>query len=615
MMSGSPNAGLIVYTPSQLIAQVNALLKSGLSRVVVEGEIASLRVAGSGHTYFELRDAEAVLNCVLFKSDGIRVGIKPADGMKVRASGSLTVYKAFGRFQLVVEALEDAGEGELLRAFLALKKKLEAEGLFDPARKPPLPKWPKRLALLTSPEGAVLHDVLTILARRFPLLPVDLHRVPVQGREAAPAIIAALRRVIAAKRCDLVLIARGGGSLSDLAAFNDEALARAIAASPLPVVSAVGHETDYTIADFVASLRAPTPSAAAECIVPDRAELLDRLAHKARFLGRTMRERLRNEQQRVDEAERMLRAYAPAHGPLALSLEHLKTQLIASLRRCLSERRQRLEPSSSRLAAWPGALARKQSSALAFLNRRLERVRPGERIGHLARRLMALRSRLMPNLNRGRTRLEALANRLREAHPQRRLARWRQRLLPAPLKLLQGSQGSLLSFGRRLSVLRERLLRSEPSSRLRALDGRLGLAAGLLRRLPRHVLGRHSQKLDRLKAIPLGTALLSRFGEGKETLLMLVGALQSAMKARLEQERLALQQAEQGLRRLGPMETLRRGYAILLREGGQVLTRAQEAAPGQALSAILADGRLDVRVEHYEAHQGDRFLDSREPES
>ncbi len=575
-MNRNPSSAdsLPVFTPSALIQAVNSWLADAYPRVVVEGEIASLRTSNAGHTYFDLRDESAALPCALFARERRSLTIAPRNGMKVRASGRLMVYAGSGRFQLVVERLEDAGEGELLRAFLALKSRLEAEGLFDPARKPRLPKWPRRLALLTSRDGAVLHDVLTILARRFPLLPIELYPVPVQGPQAARAIIDALRRVIARGRCDVVLIARGGGSLADLSAFNDEALARAIAASPLPVVSAVGHETDFTIADFVASLRAPTPSAAAEMIAPDGAELLRWIDALGQSLRRHVLYALEGRQQRLDELERMLRAFAPAHGPLALALEHRRTRLGAALRQTFASRHRRLDPVLGRLVGRRGLLLRVRTAALTAAWERLRRRNPSLGIAALRLRLERLPHRLLPPLAPRRARLATLGARLDQCHPRRRFERWNRRLRLAPLRLLSAVQGSLAVKRRPPQALRERLLHCDFRPRLVGLRYRLeALAARLRRALP----GGLSQRRDDVRQ--RGARLLTAI---RETI--------AAFPPRLTQ-------ASLGLHRLGPHATLRRGYAILRDPEGRVVSRAAEAEPGQALSAVLADGALDLRVE------------------
>ena len=265
-----------ILTPSQLNTLARDLLEGAFPLVLVEGEIGNLSRPGSGHLYFTLKDARAQVRCALFKPKSQWLKFLPREGLKVVARGRLTLYEARGDYQLVCDSLEEAGEGALRRAFEELKAKLLAEGLFAPERKRPLPAFVRRLAVLTSPSGAVIRDIASVLRRRFPLVEVDLLPVPVQGEGAAAQVRAMLLRACACERYDVVLLARGGGSLEDLWAFNDEALARAIRACPVPVVSAVGHETDFTIADFAADLRAPTPSAAAELVVPSRLDLLRR---------------------------------------------------------------------------------------------------------------------------------------------------------------------------------------------------------------------------------------------------------------------------------------------------------------------------------------------------
>jgi exodeoxyribonuclease VII large subunit len=233
----------------------------------VAGEVSGFKAYPSGHWYFTLKDATAQVNCVMWRGRAERQRYQPREGDAVEAHGNVTLYETRGQFQLDVAWLEPAGEGALYQEFLRLKAQLEAEGLFAPERKRPLPRWPRVIGIVTSPAGAALRDILNILRRRFPLAAVIIAPAQVQGADAPPQIVAALQAV-AARAPDVVIVARGGGSLEDLWAFNDEAVARAIAACPVPVVSGVGHETDFTIADFAADLRAPTPSAAAELVTP-----------------------------------------------------------------------------------------------------------------------------------------------------------------------------------------------------------------------------------------------------------------------------------------------------------------------------------------------------------
>ena len=243
-----------VLRPSQLNALARDLLEGSFPQVWVEGEISNFSRPASGHAYFTLKDARAQVRCALFRSNAARLRFAPRDGMLVLARGRLTLYEARGDYQLVLEHLEEAGEGALRRAFEELKARLAAEGLFDTDRKRPLPAYTRRLAVITSPRGAAVRDVLSVLGRRFPLLEVEVLPVPVQGDGAAAQILDMLQRAGRSGRYDLILLTRGGGSLEDLWAFNDEALARAIVASPVPVVAAIGHEVDVSLADFAAGV-------------------------------------------------------------------------------------------------------------------------------------------------------------------------------------------------------------------------------------------------------------------------------------------------------------------------------------------------------------------------
>ena len=265
-------------TVTELSRLLRETLRSNplLSRVLVRGELADVSRTPNGHRFFTLRDEGAQIPCALFREAGEGLGFEPEDGMEVLASGDVELFARRGEVQLVVRALTPAGIGAFWASFQRTRRTLEAEGLLDAARKRPLPPFPRRIGLVTSEAGAVLHDVVTILRRRFPLAAVVLSPATVQGPEAAASLRDALLRV--QDRADLVILARGGGSLEDLAAFNEEGLARAIAACPVPVVSAVGHETDVTIADFVADVRAATPSAAAELVSPDAHELSAQVA-------------------------------------------------------------------------------------------------------------------------------------------------------------------------------------------------------------------------------------------------------------------------------------------------------------------------------------------------
>ena len=301
-----------VYTPSTLTRLARDLLEDTFPLIWIEAEISNCSRPASGHLYFNLKDAQAQVRCAMFKLKAQYLRFKPADGQRVLARARVSLYEARGEFQLIVEHMQEAGEGALLRAFEELKARLAAEGLFDAARKRRIPTAPRRIGVLTSPTGAAIRDVLHVIARRFPLAEIDILPVPVQGKDAPPAIVAMLRAASKAARHDVLLLTRGGGSIEDLWAFNDEGVARAIHASTIPVVSAIGHEIDFTIADFVADLRAPTPSAAAELLVADAADLRRRLERDRHVLASTLRRHLRALAQRIDHGQARLRMLHPS---------------------------------------------------------------------------------------------------------------------------------------------------------------------------------------------------------------------------------------------------------------------------------------------------------------
>ncbi|MHB1214580.1 MAG: exodeoxyribonuclease VII large subunit [Thiobacillus sp.] len=297
---------LPVLTVSELNRMARRALESQLPLLWVEGEVSNFMRAASGHWYFSLKDASAQVRCVMFRGRNQFADFTPANGDHVEIRALPSLYEARGEFQLGAEAIRRAGAGRLYETFLRLKAKLDAEGLFDPAKKRALPRFPRRIGIVTSPQAAALHDVLTALARRMPGLPVILYPTPVQGAGAGAQIAAAIRMAGERAECDVLLVCRGGGSLEDLWAFNDEAVARAIAASPMPVVSGVGHETDFTLADFAADLRAPTPTAAAELASPARQELLQQLGHLARQLQQHVARKQHSDMQRLDYLARRL---------------------------------------------------------------------------------------------------------------------------------------------------------------------------------------------------------------------------------------------------------------------------------------------------------------------
>lgn len=367
-----------VYTPSELNREARLHLEAGFPRLWVEGEISNLARPASGHLYFTLKDEKAQLRCALFRSNARNLSFRPENGQLVQVRGRLGLYEPRGDYQLISDTMEAAGEGRLRAAFEALKKALEKEGLFDPAHKRPLPTNIRRVVVVTSPTGAVIRDILHVLARRWPLAQVRLHPVPVQGDEAAPAIVRALAAANAHGWGEVVILGRGGGSLEDLWAFNEESVARAVHESRIPIVSAVGHETDVSITDFVADLRAPTPSAAAELVSPDGAALRTRFDASRDGLARRMTARLQAQGQRLDDLGERLRRQHPSRR-LALQqqqLEALRRRLGVTSRRLVGEQRNRLGPLDSRLRSGLASLLPRRRERLAALARTLHAVSP-----------------------------------------------------------------------------------------------------------------------------------------------------------------------------------------------------------------------------------------------
>jgi exodeoxyribonuclease VII large subunit len=342
-----------VYTPSELNNEVRLHIEAGFPRILLEAEVSNLSRPSSGHLYFTLKDDKAQLRCALFRSAAVRSGLRLENGMQVLARGRVSLYEPRGDFQMIVDSVQEAGEGALQRRFEELKRKLEAEGLFDPAHKQALPRYPQRIGLVTSPRGAAVRDVLHVLARRWPLASVRLYPVLVQGDSAAAEICMAIEAANRQSWAQLLITGRGGGSLEDLMAFNDESVARAVSSSRIPVVSAVGHETDFSICDFVADLRAPTPSAAAELATPDQAVLLETFARGRRQAARRMRDRLQREAQRLDHlGHRLQQRHPEVHlAQQSQRLEQLSGALARSVRRQVEVRAMKLDSCRHRLAA------------------------------------------------------------------------------------------------------------------------------------------------------------------------------------------------------------------------------------------------------------------------
>ncbi len=311
-----------IFTVSRLNREARFLLEGSFPMLWVEGEISNFSVPNSGHWYFSMKDTSAQVRCAMFKPNNRRLGFTPKDGMHVMMKARVTLYEGRGDFQLIAEHIEEIGEGKLRQAFEALKKRLAEAGLFDAAHKKPLPDMPTCVGVMTSPTGAAIRDILSVLKRRFPCLPIIIYPTLVQGDSAAPNIVKAIRLANERKECDVLILARGGGSLEDLWPFNEESVAHAIFQSVLPIVSGVGHEVDFTIADFVADQRAPTPSAAAELVTPDCEEIIAKLGQlEARFI-RTVEQKIQQLQQTLMWTNKHLEQQHPKRR-LAEQAQHL----------------------------------------------------------------------------------------------------------------------------------------------------------------------------------------------------------------------------------------------------------------------------------------------------
>ena len=378
-----------VLSVSDLNRAARGLLEGGFPLLWVEGEISNLARPASGHLYFSLKDSQAQVRCALFKNRGQLLRFKPADGMKVLVRGRVSLYEPRGDYQFIAEHMEDAGHGALQRAFEELKAKLAAQGLFDPALKRPLPEVPRDIGVITSPSGAALHDILTVIRRRYPLARVILYPTPVQGEGAATKIAAMLATASARAECDVLILARGGGSLEDLWAFNEEPVARAIRASRIPVVSGVGHETDFTIADFAADLRAPTPTGAAELVTPDMSEWQRRLAQRESRLHQSQLRLMLDLRRRLDWCGERLQQLHPA--------------------RILRDRSQRLDELQMRLGRCVRTHLRHERIRLTGLQAALYAHSPAQQLRRASDRLTALDVRLR---GAARAQLTYISNRL-----------------------------------------------------------------------------------------------------------------------------------------------------------------------------------------------------------
>ena len=401
----NPSQAPVTLSVSQLNRQAKRLLESHFDFVWIEGEISNLAMPASGHWYFSLKDDSAQVRCAMFRNRNQRLRQTPAAGQLVRVRARVSLYEGRGEFQLIVEHLEDAGAGALQKAFEALKLKLGAEGLFDAGRKRPLPVFPRHIVIISSRSGAALRDLLAVFERRFPLLGLSLIPASVQGAEAPQQLCSALEQAYARYDIDAIVIARGGGSAEDLSAFNDETLARLIAESPVPVVSAIGHETDFTIADFVADHRAATPSVAAEMLSPDQGELLSQLVAVEHLLARQMQRQLKLLQSVLNAARAGIRHPGDR----------------------LREQAQRLDDLDLRLRRAIAARHTDQRHRLGLAAHRLRSHTPAARLGSTGLALAGLRERsgraMLQQLQQAKQHVKLQQARLQSLAPQRTLER------------------------------------------------------------------------------------------------------------------------------------------------------------------------------------------------
>ena len=418
----------MVLSVREFNAAAKQVIEAGLPLLWVRGEISNFVNAASGHWYFSLKDAQAQVRCVMFRHKSQYLDFKPANGMQVEVLALPTLYEARGDFQLTLEKMRPAGLGALYAAFEKLKSKLELEGLFDAGRKRALPFLPRQIGIVTSPQAAALRDVLRTLANRMPSMPVLLYPTPVQGSDAAQKIASAIREANERGECDTLIVCRGGGSIEDLWAFNEEVVARAIAASRIPVVSGVGHETDFTIADFVADLRAATPTAAALAAVPDAEDLKQRLQLSARHLARALSRSFEKHMQQLD---------------------YLQRRLIHPAQR-MQQQRQYLDQLQQRLQLAQGYGAQHQQWRWQALWQRLRAVRPEvsvlqSRHVDYSRRL---REGMVRNLERHQAKLTSLQQHLQHLDPTQVLARGYSMVRDANGKIVvdsaQVSKGAML---------------------------------------------------------------------------------------------------------------------------------------------------------------------------
>jgi len=376
-----------IYSVSRLNREVRVLLEQGFARVWLEGELSNIARPSSGHVYFTLKDARAQIRAAMFRNRSQSLRFTPEEGMQALVRARVSLYEPRGDYQLIVEHMEEAGDGALRRAFEELKQKLAAEGLFAPETKQALPALPQRIGVITSPSGAAIRDILSVLQRRFPAIPVLVYPVPVQGKEAAAMIADTLRLASDRADCDVLILTRGGGSLEDLWSFNEEVVARAIHACRIPLVSAVGHEIDFTIADFVADQRAPTPSAAAELVSPDQQEWLAQITTLAGRLENRLRQRLQLGGQQAGWLEKRLQQLHPGQYLRQQSqrLDQLEQRSRFIVNRYISNLQSELNEVSGQL--------KRLSPVHGIARQRLRQENLGQRLGSAMQRLLSGKQR------------------------------------------------------------------------------------------------------------------------------------------------------------------------------------------------------------------------------
>ena len=444
----APEGGPRVYSVSELTREIKGVLEGRFPSVLVKGEVSNLKVPGSGHVYFTLKDPDACLDAVLFRTEARRLRFQVQNGLSLVARGRLAVYEPKGGYQLVCDSVEPLGAGALQIAFEQLKERLEREGLFAPERKRKLPFLPRRIAVVTSPSGAAVHDFLRVLHRRFPNLPVLIVPARVQGENAAQEIARGIVRAAKAPSVDVVVVARGGGSLEDLWAFNEEVVARALCGCPVPTVSAVGHEVDVTIADYCADVRAPTPTAAAELLAREKTELVADLAQRRARLSRGLRAQLDRRRAQLDKL----------------------SARVADPRRLLSDRKLRLDRLQQRLEDRARAELEQRLAKLRKLRERLEAQHPREKLHRLHREVARLSEKLGALVRR------ALAAR------QQKFQTLNGRLdAMSPLKVL--ARGYAVAFDERGHALKS-VEQVQPGERLRVRLHEGELSASVLTKKP-----------------------------------------------------------------------------------------------------------------------------------